>query len=74
MTLLGTIYMTNTRATMWGSASHYQELDITGAAGNSTLIQGEIIVDALGLSGNGTIVMNLNSTPAYIISEVALVQ
>lgn len=73
MTLLGTIYMTNTRATMLGDATHYQELDITGTSGNSTIIQGEIIVDALGLSGNGTITMNLNSTPAYIVRQVALV-
>jgi hypothetical protein len=74
MTLYGTIYLTNTRAAMLTTSSHYQELDLSGSSGNNTLIQGEIIVDALGLSGNGSITMNLNSTNAYTVSQVALVQ
>jgi hypothetical protein len=59
---------------MLGTAAHFQELDLQGTPGSSTRIQGEIIVDVLGMGGNAGITMNLSSTPSYIISEVALVQ
>jgi hypothetical protein len=73
MTLVGTIYMTNTRATMLGAASHYQELDLQGGPGSSTNINGEIIVDSLQLGGNASITMNLNN-PSVTVSQIALVQ
>jgi Flp pilus assembly protein TadG len=71
MILRGTIYLTNSPA---AGSTHYQEVDLQGTPGNNTQIQGEIIVDALGMGGNGTISMNLNSLPAYTLREVALVQ
>jgi hypothetical protein len=73
MTLKGTIYLTNTLATMTGDSTHYQELDLQGGPGSSTLVQGEIIVGALSLGGNGSITMNLNSTTTLTITQVALV-
>jgi Flp pilus assembly protein TadG len=73
MSLEGTIYLTNLLGTMTGDAATYQELDLQGNPGSGTLIQGEIIVGALGLGGNGGITMNLNSALTYNISQVAMV-
>ena len=73
LSIVGTIYLTNTRATMLGSAAHYQELHLNGNSGNATTIQGEIIVDELTLGGGGIIQMNLNSNVAYTVDQVALV-
>jgi len=73
LTLVGTLYMTNTRTTMLGDATHYQEVDLQGNPGSATRIDGEIIVDVLGLGGNAGITMNLSSTASLIISEVAMV-
>lgn len=73
MTLIGTLYFTNTKATMLATPSHYQELDISGNAGSGTLIQGEIIADVLSLGGTGGIQMDLNPFASLIISQVALV-
>jgi hypothetical protein len=72
MTLIGTIYMTNTKATMLGTASHYQELDLQGGPGSSTYVNGEIIVDSLQLGGNASITMNLNN-PSVTVNQIALV-
>jgi hypothetical protein len=73
LTLTGTIYMTNTRATMLADSTHYQELDLQGTPGSGTKIEGEIIVDSLQLGGNGGITMNLNNA-SYTVSQIALVQ
>jgi Flp pilus assembly protein TadG len=73
MTLTGTIYLTNTLATMTGSPAIYQELDLQGGPGSGTLVQGQIIVGALNLGGNGNITMNLNSSTTLIVRQVALV-
>jgi hypothetical protein len=74
LSLIGTIYLTNTRATMLASPNQFQELDLSGNSGNSTFIQGEIIVDSLQMGGGGTIQMNLNSSNLFVINQVALVQ
>ncbi len=74
LTLIGTIYLTNTRDTTLANPKTYQELDLQGNSGNATKIDGEIIVDALQLGGTGGITMSLNSNASYIVSEVALVQ
>jgi hypothetical protein len=73
LTLKGTIYITNTLATMKGDATHYQELDLQGTPGSATLIQGEIIVGVLGLGGNAGITMNLDSNKTLNIRQVAMV-
>jgi len=72
LTLLGTIYLTNDLATM-ADAAHYQELDLQGNPASGTLIQGQIIVGALGLGGTGGITMNLNPSVTLVVSQVALV-
>jgi len=76
LSLTGTIYLTNTRATILGAlpADKYQELDLSGNSGNTTFIQGEIIVDVLKMGGAGTIQMNLNSLKSFTVNQVALVQ
>jgi hypothetical protein len=73
MTLVGTIYLTNTRSTMVTTPSQYQSLSLQGGSGSGTLVQGEIIVGTLQLGGNGSITMNLDSNASYIVSQVALV-
>jgi hypothetical protein len=73
LTLLGTIYLTNTLATMTSTPAQYQTLKLQGNPGNTTYVQGEIIVDALQLGGNAGITMNLNSTSTLVISQVAMV-
>jgi Flp pilus assembly protein TadG len=72
--LQGTIYLTNSKDTMLGDATHYQELDLQGTPGSQTKIRGRIIVDALNMGGNAAIEMDLSSTANTIIREVALVQ
>ncbi len=76
LTLIGTVYLTNTRATMLTTAAHFQKLSFSGGPGSSTHITGEIIVDELSLSGGGggdNITMNLNPAAAVKLRQVALV-
>jgi hypothetical protein len=74
LNLLGTIYLTNTRSTMLGAPTQFQELDLQGTPGSTTYIDGEIIVGVLGLGGNAGITMNLNSNAALIVTQLAMVQ
>lgn len=74
LSLVGTLYLTNTLATMTSTPTQYQTVQISGHGGSSTLIQGEIIVSALTLGGNGGIEMDLNSLAIYTIRQVSLVQ
>jgi hypothetical protein len=73
MSLTGTIYLTNTKATMVADATHYQNLSLQGNPGSTTTITGEIIVDTLSLGGTAGIKMNLNPAAINKIREVALV-
>jgi len=59
---------------MLANASQFQQLNLQGGSGSGTLVQGEIIVGALQLGGNGAITMNLSSLAVYNVNEVALVQ
>jgi len=70
LVLKGTIYFTNTIMT----SSIYQNLRFRGNSGNTTQIQGEIIVSALDLGGGGTIQMNLDAGSTLKIRQVALIQ
>ena len=47
ISLTGTIYITNTVATMKADATHYQTLQLQGNPGSATSIIGEIITDNL---------------------------
>jgi hypothetical protein len=73
MTLVGTIYLTNTLATMTGDSTHYQALTLQGGSGSGTLVQGEIIVGTLTMGGNGGITMDLNPNASLVVQQVALV-
>ena len=73
LTLIGTLYFTNTRATMLTTSGHYQRLNLQGTPGSGTLIEGEIIADVLDLGGHGGITMNLNNA-AYTVNQIALVR
>jgi hypothetical protein len=72
--LVGTIYMTNTKATMLGDPTHYQTLSLQGNPGQATNVIGQIIVDALDLGGNANITMTLNPTSTLTVQQVALVK
>lgn len=74
LSLIGTVYATNSLSTMLTTPSQYQTVHFQGNAGSSTYIAGEIIVSALTLSGTPGITMNLNSAASYIVRQVALVQ
>jgi hypothetical protein len=58
---------------MKADATHYQEVDLQGTPGSATLIQGEVIVGALGMGGNATIQMNLDPSSTLDIRQVAMV-
>jgi Flp pilus assembly protein TadG len=73
MTLVGTIYLTNTLATMTATSAHYQALTLQGGSGSGTLVQGEIIVGTLTMGGNGGITMDLNPNASLVVQQVALV-
>jgi len=73
MTLIGTVYITNTLSVMQANASQYQEVALQGTPGSSTNIQGEIIASALSLGGNAGITMTLSSLPSLTVRQVALV-
>lgn len=73
LTIVGTIYATNSRATMLGASTHFQEVDLQGNPGSSTQITGEIITGVLGMGGNAGITMNLSNVNQLIISQIALV-
>jgi Putative Flp pilus-assembly TadE/G-like len=72
ITLIGTLYMTNPRATM--TATLYQSLSLGGNSGNNTTITGEIIVGELAVQGTPTIVMNLSPQSVLKVSQIALVK
>jgi len=72
--LMGTIYLTNTLATMTATPTQYQSLSLQGGSGNTTTIQGEIIVGALSMGGNGGITMDLNAAESTTVRQIALVQ
>jgi len=73
--LIGTIYTTNTLATMSaaGGANHYQELEYHGTPCSGTVRLGEIITDMLTFKGTPTLKMQLSSQSFVKIQQVALV-
>lgn len=74
ITLTGTIYVTNTLATMKADATHYQALNIQGNAGSTTRITGEIIAGTLSVGGTAGILMTLSLDPDKIVRYIALVK
>jgi hypothetical protein len=72
LSLKGTVYATHTAASIL-SDGHYQSVSFQGGSSGETVVQGEIITDALSFGGNSTITMNLTSTPVSNVRQVALV-
>jgi hypothetical protein len=74
LTLRGTIYITNWKATMLGDPTHYQNVLLQGTPGSATEIDGMIIASTLSLGGNAGIRMRLNPNYKLIQRRVALVR
>jgi hypothetical protein len=74
MTLVGTIYITNTKAIMQATPGQYQTVLLQGNPGSETLIIGEIIASKLQMGGTAAIKMTLDPAYALNIRQVALVQ
>ena len=79
LSLQGTIYITNclsgdTGCTNPMTSTVYQNVRLRGSSGNTTTIQGEIIVSTLDIGGSGSIKMNLNAGYTIITRQVALVR
>lgn len=66
LSIVGTVYLKT-------GPTYQQSLDLQGASGSTTTVQGEIIVDDLGLGGNANITMNLSSIPCFKVRQIALV-
>lgn len=71
--LIGTVYITNTRATMLSDSSLYQEVDYHGTPCTGVANYGEIIVSQLTVKGTAGISMGLFPTGFLKIRQVALV-
>ncbi len=74
LSLVGTLYLTNTLANTTASPSNYQSLSLQGNPGNATNITGEIITEALSLGGTSGITMTLSPNSTLHIRQVALVK
>jgi hypothetical protein len=74
MVLRGTIYISNSLSVMQTTAGQYQSVLLQGTPGNTTQIIGEIIVSALKLGGNASILMQLDPTATLNVRQVALVK
>ncbi len=74
ISLVGTLYMTNTLATMTTTPTQYQSLSLSGHGGSNTTITGEVIVGALSMGGSSGITMNLNPASTTVVRQIALVQ
>lgn len=67
LTIVGTTYMTSLSSTI-------ETLNLQGNSGSTTNVQGEIIVDDLGMGGGPTINMNLSTISCFQVRQVALIQ
>ena len=70
--LIGTIYLTHTADSINADAQ-YQKFNLSGGAGSSTKLVGQIIVDVLELGGTSDIAMYLDPTQTLNVWQVALV-
>jgi hypothetical protein len=68
--LTGTMYINRRGA----SGTTYQQLVLSGNGGGSTLLVGQIITNALELSGTPSIRMRLNPNSTLAVRQIAMVQ
>lgn len=72
-TLIGNIYITNTKAIMSADSTHYQQVTYNGNPCSSTVQQGYIIVSTLQLKGTTTLKMTIPPYGYIVVRKVALV-
>lgn len=72
-TLIGSIYMTNTKATMTADSTHYQQVTYNGTPCSSTVQQGYIVVSVLQLKGTTTLKMTIPPYGYLTTHKLALV-
>jgi hypothetical protein len=70
LTLIGTIYLNKSAATY----NNYNRVNLGGGSGSGTQIQGQIITNAITLSGNASIQMNLSGATIPTQRQVALIR
>jgi hypothetical protein len=73
-TLIGNIYMTNTKATMLADATHYQAATYSGTPCSATTQQGYIIVSTLEIKGTSVLSMAIPPYGYVTSHKIALVQ
>jgi hypothetical protein len=72
ITLTGSLYITNTLATMQVNAAHYQTLSM---GGNSAItLNGVIVVGALSMGGMPNVTFNLAGVPSAALRQMSLVK
>jgi Flp pilus assembly protein TadG len=71
--IIGTVYITNTLASMLASPALVQSVEFNGGTCSATQNYGEIIVGALTMKGNDSITMGLFPNSFLKIRQVALV-
>lgn len=71
--LIGTIYITNTKAIMLADSTHHQSVTYNGTPCSTTINQGDIIVGQLSLVGTTSIKMKLVPYGYLNIRQVALI-
>ena len=74
ITLTGTIYLTNPWTVAHTDFDLYQTLSLGGNSGGTTTLVGEIVTDALEISGDAGIVMQLSSASVPNVRRIALVR
>jgi Flp pilus assembly protein TadG len=74
LSLVGTLYITNTLAGMTTMPTTYQNVLLQGTPGSATSITGEVIAGTLSLGGNSEVKMSLNPAAVLHIRQVALVK
>jgi hypothetical protein len=74
VSLIGTIYVTNSLAIMTAAPLQYQEVLLQGTPGSNTTITGEIVASTLSLGGNAGIQMFLDPAQVLHIRQVSLVK
>jgi len=72
-TLIGNIYMTNTKATMTADSTHYQAATYNGTPCSTTVQQGYIIVSTLAIKGTTTLSMTIPPYGYVTTHKIALV-
>jgi hypothetical protein len=74
VSLIGTIYITNSEAIMRATPGQYQLVQFQGNPGSTTLIRGEIVASSILIAGNSEVKMQLDPSQAFVIRKVALVR